>query len=143
MKRKCDGCTLCCVIPAVPELKKPINTVCPFCDKGCTIYQYRPQSCRDFNCGWIRGDMPKWMKPDKAHVMIEYFPDDMPIVVAYPEAGHERTWRNAKNEKALKDAYVKKGISVISPDGFALLAEGHTKEFAIEQLKKAQKLLRA
>ena len=56
--RSCGGCNLCCIIPAIPELGKPVDTRCEhLTDSGCGIYHSprRPQACRDFNCGWLEG----------------------------------------------------------------------------------------
>jgi hypothetical protein len=141
MKRECDGCTLCCTLTHVPELAKPIGKTCEFCDRGCTVYEARPKSCRDFECAWLKGDMPNWMKPNKAHVMIESFPDSS-IVIALPETGHEQSWKTKKVEEALKNQYQDKGISVIASDRLALLAKGHTIESVRENIMKVAKNLK-
>ena len=55
-ERKCGACTLCCTTLAVPELDKPNGVRCAhLTDEGCGIYEDRPQSCRDFECAWLRG----------------------------------------------------------------------------------------
>lgn len=53
--RSCEGCTLCCKLTAIPELKKPAQRWCQHVDigKGCTIYEDRPPVCRQFYCGWL------------------------------------------------------------------------------------------
>ena len=142
MERQCDGCTVCCSVLMVPELQKPMYETCKFCDKGCTIYKIRPKSCRTFECAWLKGDMSKEMKPNKVHMMIEHFPNDAPMVAVYPEKGYEKTWRTPQTEQMLKETYQEKGISVIAPDGLALLAQGHTPEFVKENIIKAKKLLK-
>jgi len=128
MARECDGCTLCCSILMVPEFKKPMYKMCEFCDKGCTIYKDRPKSCRDFDCGWLQGDMSEDMKPDKVHFMIEKL-KNVPIVLALPEKGYEKTWRTQEIEDELRKTYVDKGISVVALDGMALLAANHSPEY--------------
>lgn len=73
MKVPCNGCTLCChrdLIPLMPEfgddpaqyeteiiagqlvLKRAANGDCFYLDraKGCTIYERRPTTCREFDC---------------------------------------------------------------------------------------------
>lgn len=56
MSRKCGACSLCCVLPAIPQLGKPANVPCVhLTPSGCGIYETRPQGCRDFKCEWLRG----------------------------------------------------------------------------------------
>ena len=53
---------------AVPELYKQAWSPCPNCAAGvgCKIYPDRPQSCRDFNCGWLLAPyMGPELKPDQ------------------------------------------------------------------------------
>lgn len=127
MSRKCGDCTLCCTLTTVPELGKPTNFQCMHCAKGCSIYERRPQSCRDFQCAWLRGEMPQWMRPDKVHVMIERKSDH--FVLAVPERGHEKTWRVDKVNDMLIKTYQKNGTAVVSlPDGRALIPDGHSAE---------------
>jgi hypothetical protein len=40
---------------AIPEISKPDNAWCGHCEigKGCSIYEQRPQMCRDFFCLYI------------------------------------------------------------------------------------------
>jgi hypothetical protein len=54
-KRQCGTCTLCCKVMRIEELDKPVGQWCPNCavGKGCNIYAERPQSCRDFHCGYM------------------------------------------------------------------------------------------
>ncbi|MBM3506971.1 MAG: hypothetical protein FJX64_04460 [Alphaproteobacteria bacterium] len=53
--RSCASCTLCCKVMAVRELNKPRLTWCTHCDKkrGCTQYETRPETCREFYCAWM------------------------------------------------------------------------------------------
>lgn len=74
--RSCDGCTMCCYLPAVAELSKPIDTVCEHCavGTGCTIYKRRPQGCRDFKCLWLANPaVPAQARPDRSGVVFEPF----------------------------------------------------------------------
>src|SRR5262245_48894704 len=52
--RTCSGCTLCCSLPGVVELQKPVFTICKHCavGKGCKIYEVKPQECTDFLCSY-------------------------------------------------------------------------------------------
>ena len=76
--RECGECRLCCKIMGVPELDKPMNVWCKHvCNTGCSIYEKRPQSCRDFVCVWLGGLTPEKERPDKVKVVgwIQRIPD--------------------------------------------------------------------
>lgn len=81
--RDCDGCTACCEFPPIrtKQLKKPANTLCPHCaeDRGCTVYDVRPDVCRGFYCGWffLLDLTPAW-HPNSSGVVIrsEQFEND-------------------------------------------------------------------
>jgi hypothetical protein len=72
--RECGECTLCCIVPAIdkPEMQKLPSSVCGHCDKGCAIYENRPETCRTYYCGWrwlpIFGD--DW-RPDQSGVFAQ------------------------------------------------------------------------
>lgn len=54
--RQCGECSLCCVLPAIPQLGKPANVRCKHLTaKGCGIYESRPAVCRKFECDWLKG----------------------------------------------------------------------------------------
>lgn len=72
--RTCGTCTACCKTHGIPELKKLPNVLCPEVNKvchNCSIYDTRPQSCRDFECLWLQG--VQWLteedKPEKSKVV--------------------------------------------------------------------------
>ena len=46
----CTQCGACCVAPDIAALDKPLGLVCPHLgpDALCTIYENRPQVCRDY-----------------------------------------------------------------------------------------------
>ena len=47
----CTKCGACCVAPDIAALDKPLGLVCPHLgpDALCTIYERRPQVCRDYS----------------------------------------------------------------------------------------------
>jgi hypothetical protein len=53
--RGCGSCTLCCRVLGIGEILKPPGQNCPDCavGEGCTIYERRPRTCRDFYCGFL------------------------------------------------------------------------------------------
>ena len=70
-KRSCGECTECCTALSVTEIHKPAMEPCVHQDgKGCDIYPERPQSCRHFRCGWLDGEGPPDMRPDRLGVVI-------------------------------------------------------------------------
>lgn len=76
--RECGECTLCCIVPGIdkPDMQKQPKSVCRHCDKGCTIYETRPEVCRDYYCGWRKMDLiPGDWRPDKSGVFAELTTD--------------------------------------------------------------------
>ena len=66
----CGECTACCTSLPIAALNKPINTHCTHCDKGCTIYDSKPQTCSDFECAYIQGtNIPLALRPDNCGVI--------------------------------------------------------------------------
>jgi hypothetical protein len=68
--RQCGDCSICCIVGAVPELKKDAHTPCPFistCSTGsCSVFNspILPTTCKDYDCAWKQGwgaetDRPK------------------------------------------------------------------------------------
>jgi hypothetical protein len=79
--RECGACTLCCIVPGIdkPDLQKLPASVCRFCDKGCAIYETRPEVCREYYCGWRKLSMiPEHWRPDISGVFAEVMPDVAP-----------------------------------------------------------------
>jgi hypothetical protein len=74
--RVCGECTACCTVLAISELQKPARWACDHVDcSGCGIYENRPQTCRDFQCAWLRDDIPgdASLRPDKLGVLFDFF----------------------------------------------------------------------
>jgi hypothetical protein len=75
-ERICGTCSLCCKLPYVAELKKPIDTWCRHArpgNGGCSIYRDRPTSCRGFICGWLS---------DELKVGDEWFPTHCKMIIS-------------------------------------------------------------
>ena len=110
--RECGECTLCCTVTRVPELDKAEMVTCHHCVNGCTIYGARPESCRTFQCEWLRGELGKWMRPDKINIVMEKLPG-VPVVLALLEPGYSHgdiPW-------AVTDHYLSAGISMVASNG--------------------------
>jgi hypothetical protein len=54
----------------VREIDKPINTTCRHvCERGCSIYESRPASCREYDCAWLQGYLPEKHRPDQCGIV--------------------------------------------------------------------------
>lgn len=72
----CDGCTACCVVLPIVELRKPARRACDHVDRaGCRVHPTRPESCRAFHCAWVRGAVTggEATRPDVLGVMFDAF----------------------------------------------------------------------
>jgi hypothetical protein len=71
--RSCGTCTMCCKVYSIKELGKPAGKWCPHRVQavGCTIYNDRPRSCREFFCSWLVDPNlgPEW-KPEIARFVL-------------------------------------------------------------------------
>lgn len=78
MNRSCGDCTACCegwhsanieghdMYPGRP---------CHFFCKQCTIYEFRPPTCREYYCSWMLDDrkaFPEWFRPDISGVIMTH-----------------------------------------------------------------------
>ncbi len=107
-RRSCDGCTLCCKIFGIPELEKPRHQWCGHCaiGAGCKIYEQRPQSCRDFVCGWlVDASVPEHWKPSKSRMVLTS-EDDGRRTVINVDTGRLDAWRKAPYYAEIKQMAV-------------------------------------
>ena len=112
---RCGSCALCCLIPVVPEIAKPINFWCAFCDTvtGCKIYNTRPQSCRTYFCLWyVNPQMPITLRPDMCGVIFEKLVDGHTYLALV----------DPKREYAWKEAQVLAVITQLNKQGFSVVA---------------------
>ncbi len=116
ISRECGTCTACCQVMIVPELNKPANQACQYADDGCTMYEHRPPTCKDWDCLWIKGEFRERDRPDK----IGFVPWMMPAELMRDWKHHVVAFREIKEgatvlaaaEKIIKK-FNKVGISVI------------------------------
>lgn len=67
----CDGCTVCCDVLRIDAIGKKSHTRCQYCNSGgCTIYDSRPDVCKNFTCAYLTGSWGLKLRPDKCGVMI-------------------------------------------------------------------------
>ena len=105
---ECGECTMCCEVLHIKEIKKPANVLCTFCDKGCTIHNKKPDSCKEFECMYYQ--MKKVniaMRPDKCGVMFEKLEDD--LIIGTVDSKH----KDFKFVNGQITAFLKEGINVV------------------------------
>ncbi|MFA7413523.1 MAG: hypothetical protein WC048_03470 [Rhizobium sp.] len=92
-ERACRSCTLCCDLPDIDELEKPANTLCRHCvtGKGCSQYEARPATCRDFLCAWMSDPEmgPEW-DPTLCHMMVYEQGSQITVLV---DKNHGDAWK--------------------------------------------------
>lgn len=131
---KCGECTMCCTTLPIAEINKPAGTTCFHCDKGCAIYELRPSACNKFECEFIKTDMPKELRPDKAGIFFEKIADD--ILLGMIDPGTTK-WQNDTAQRYMHEQ-AEKGVSTIissfsnAPKTF-ILAEGETPATVFEK----------
>lgn len=93
--RSCGTCTLCCRLPEIEEFSKPANDWCRHCvaEKGCRIYDDRPQLCRDFLCRYMTdATMPEAWAPEQSHMMVYGQGPQLTVLV---DPDHADIWQAA------------------------------------------------
>jgi hypothetical protein len=100
-KRICGGCSLCCKVMGVPEIKAD-HEWCAHAKLGgggCKIYPDRPERCRDFLCQWLIDDRyPEYWYPRHAKIVIDIkLIEGRKFVIfvvdpAYPTRWRETPW---------------------------------------------------
>jgi hypothetical protein len=112
VQRECGSCSLCCKLPYVPELNKPIDTWCPHCRPGhggCTIYASRPSHCEQFTCLWLDGRADDHWFPARCKMVLTRKTENQLIVTVDPS--FPNAWRQEPYYATLR-AYAKRGIFV-------------------------------
>jgi len=78
--QECGECTLCCILLWIVEKNSFPLERCSDCDlnKGCTVYDNRPEECKNFNCSWrLDNNAHADMRPDKCHIIFENLSEDI------------------------------------------------------------------
>lgn len=69
--KPCGECRACCTTIGVRELKKNNYQPCEFeCDAGCSRYDTRPPSCREYLCWFKVGFVDK--RPDRLGLIFDF-----------------------------------------------------------------------
>lgn len=109
--KTCGGCTECCRLVPVAEIGVKSFTGCPMrrtlihaAGPGCSIYEKRPYSCRNWSCGWLLSpDLPDEFRPDRIGFVIDERKDlvqvngeDADATQIWVAPGHEEDWQGEK-----------------------------------------------
>lgn len=119
----CGDCNACCERYTIPDVfwssePKPRNALCEKWCNGCSIYEERPQACKDFECVWLLlhkardGKFPVSLRPDNTGVM---------VVTRDPQEGYDK---HKKGQIIIEE--VKPGAfdrNNITPEQLYLLSE--------------------
>lgn len=89
----CGGCTACCTVLGVKELRKSDYTPCEhLCQQGCGVYDDRPKECQSYECLWFRSTPIPELRPDKLGVILELNHNDLGTSVVVREV-----WQGASD----------------------------------------------
>ena len=70
----CGDCTACCTVLSVPEINKDAGVKCDkLCNKGCSIYKDRPDSCKHIKCAYLLSPWREEWRPDKSGLLVVAF----------------------------------------------------------------------
>jgi len=98
--RNCNGCTLCCFFPDIPDYESPCNEYCKNCKPniGCSIYKDRKELCRGFECLWkLEESLPESLRPNECGVMVEVLPNQ--LFIAYVDPEKPEAWKDQNVQK--------------------------------------------
>ena len=132
----CGDCTLCCKLLPIEDkdLSKDHSVLCNHCDKGCTIYEDRPESCVNFNCNFIEDNLDISLRPDNTNIIFEKIRTK--IYMGLIDPSFADSWKSDTVDSYIEELN-KYGISVIMTSyktGIqdVYCAEGHDKNKVIE-----------
>lgn len=135
--RTCGGCTLCCkLVPVVemrhgePSFLKVANQKCPHqkFGKGCLIYNdyaRKPVACGTWSCRWLSGkDTEDLPRPDRCGYVIDEAPDMLILEdnetkerTTYPAIqiwiGKRNSWHTPDNLNKYMTKMALKGFAII------------------------------
>ena len=134
---ECGACTACCTLLPIAPIGKPVNTPCPHCDGGCSIYQTKPQTCNEFECAYIQaGNASERLRPDVCGIIFYKKTDRiftgalMPDTETTDVAMQQITSFNEQGYSVVL-------LSVKENEPYLRLADGHVAEDIMEEYREA------
>lgn len=152
----CQDCTACCTVFEIEELKKEFGEPCKFLGRtlfqehGCTIYQDRPDACRNYICLWLEAarsvnrKAPEELRPDICGVVMgwPWGTRDRETLHVYPIPGHPKypdAWRVPPVSDHLQEVLRNGGKLMIFAEGKRIAIRGDMAVVGTE--KEFEKLL--
>jgi hypothetical protein len=71
--RECGECNACCNFLLIddPPVRKLPNVLCEHWNGCCKIYDARPNTCREFLCGWrLSSNFAENWRPDQSNILV-------------------------------------------------------------------------
>jgi hypothetical protein len=93
--RACGSCTLCCKVIGVGALNKAAGSWCRHCEigRGCSVYDGRPQECREFLCVWLAdARLGEEWKPDRSKLVVTTADEGRTVEIRC-DPGFPQAWR--------------------------------------------------
>ena len=129
----CGNCKACCITLLIKDekLNKPAHAACRHldsCVNGCGIYPVRPDTCRNYECEWLKSQrvndrMPLELRPDKCGVIFQtataYNNFDPDVIEAHPTEWPSDPFiaDNVRRHIAVLTKYSKRVIRITHYDG--------------------------
>ncbi|MFZ4540892.1 MAG: hypothetical protein ACOYNL_03645 [Rickettsiales bacterium] len=95
--RSCQTCAMCCKVLEIKALDKPRNQWCQHCSthQKCDIYLERPDTCHNFNCGYLTEDwMGEHWHPLRSRMLVNFSADGKHMFV-HVDPARPDAWRNS------------------------------------------------
>ena len=102
--RRCGSCTLCCKVMGVAGIAKPQGVPCQHCTmSGCSIYETRPDDCRQFHCRFLTDPRLKevW-RPSRSKIVLSQSLSGNRIA-AHVDPNRPAAWRREPYYSAFKE----------------------------------------
>lgn len=93
--KSCDGCAMCCFLPAIDALSKPPGTWCSRCTtrRACDDHENRPDECRAFFCHYlVDPDIGDEWKPAKSKLLLVLGSDGRRLTI-FVDPNRPDAWR--------------------------------------------------
>ena len=118
----CGSCSLCCKLPKIDELQKPMGKWCDKClpgKGGCSIFgaPERPQICSEYLCVWRMTDLEPELRPDRCGFILDATHDKLMVRVLI-DSHRAEAYRHGPGGRLL-DKLRAKGMTliIVAPDG--------------------------
>jgi hypothetical protein len=128
----------------IKTLDKPPGVWCRHCKakNGCSIYQTRPDECRDYNCWWLENPElgPDW-RPEKSKIVINRLENSLRLRC---DPGFPQAWRKEPYYSMIlgwaKDAQTVQGSVVVVAANEETTLIGAEGEFALGPIGNEDKI---